>query len=304
MMRFAFNPRALWLAALLATVVALQAPAGRAAEDTWCPNGGVVRMGAIPAEDAAAMLPVFQPFADAISARLGCKVELFVGTSYNANIEAMRSKRIEIGTFGGLSYVLAHQVANAQAFAVEANKAGEAFHDWASIVTPKSTGITTLKQVAGHSFAYADPDSTSGHLFPAYALKSAGIDPDTGIRPYYAGNHAASWEALRNHKVDVGELDRFTTRIAMAKGEIDPNDYVTLWKSAPLPGGPMAIRGDLPESFKERVRKAVYAVDLSNIPDPNKILNGVRWVPVSDSDYNQVRAVVSTLHIDLTKVGQ
>ncbi len=34
----------------------------------------------------------------------------------------------------------------------------------------------------GHCFAFADPASTSGHLFPAYWLAKNGLDPDKGIR--------------------------------------------------------------------------------------------------------------------------
>ena len=44
----------------------------------------------------------------------------------------------------------------------------------------KSSGVKTLADVKGRSFAYADPASTSGHLFPAFGLSKNGIDPDKG----------------------------------------------------------------------------------------------------------------------------
>jgi hypothetical protein len=77
----------------------------------------------------------------------------------------------------------------------------------------QNRGIT-LSQLGGHSFAYSAPASTSSHLYPAHGLKANGIDPDSDVQAVYAGSHTASFEAIRNHKVDTGELN--SDRIATA----------------------------------------------------------------------------------------
>jgi len=41
---------------------------------------------------------------------------------------------------------------------------------------------------------------------PAFGLKSNGIDSDSGVQALFARSHTASFEAIRNHKVDAGEL--------------------------------------------------------------------------------------------------
>ena len=57
-----------------------------------------------------------------------------VTTSYNAEIEAMRASKLEFGEFGPLGYVLAHQVAQAEAVARFAGEEGPSTY-YASIVT-------------------------------------------------------------------------------------------------------------------------------------------------------------------------
>ena len=109
-----------------------------------------------------------------IGDKLGCEVKVFVTTNYNAEIEAMRNGKLEIGEFGPLGYVLAHQVAKAQAVAAFGNKDGKPDTYWASLVTYPGSGIKTVADIRGHSFAFSDPASTSGHLFPAYGLRKAG----------------------------------------------------------------------------------------------------------------------------------
>ncbi|MFJ2991295.1 phosphate/phosphite/phosphonate ABC transporter substrate-binding protein [Pandoraea sp. NPDC087047] len=273
-----------------------------------CPNDGVVRFGVEPYESSARMLPVYTDIAKLIGDKLGCKVELYIATSYNAEIEAMRNNKLEFAQFGPLGYVLAHQVAHADAVATFANENGSPQNYYASIVTWPGSSVKTLADAAGKSFAYADPASTSGHLFPAYGLRKNGIDPDKGVKAIYAGSHTASFEALRNHKVEAGELNSEEIASARLHGEYDDKAYVTLWKSDPIPVDPMAVRGDLPAEFKARLGKILSNLDLKELPEADQkfmIANAtpaLKTVPQTDAAYNQIRDLVSTLHIDLSKL--
>lgn len=269
-----------------------------------CPNGGTVRFGIEPFEAIGKLQPLYDSIGQLLSAKLGCKVEIYIATNYNAEIEAMRAGKLEIGEFGPLGYILAHQIADAEAVATFAQPDGKKAATYtASIVTMPGSGITNIKQVAGRSFAFSDPDSTSGHLFPAYGLRKNGIDPDTGVKGVYAGSHTASFEAIRNRKVDAGEFNSQVMDSAMAAGQYHDGDFVTLWKSDPIPTDPIAVRKDLPDSFKARVREAFVSLDLTAV-DPANILKGFghKFVGVDDSLYQPIRDLVSTLNIDLTKL--
>jgi phosphonate transport system substrate-binding protein len=291
--------------ALTLAAGALGAAVPALAADADCPNGGVVRFGVEPFEAAANLVPVFDDVGKIIAKDLGCEVQIFIPTSYNAEIEAMRNGKLEVGEFGPLGYVLAHQVAKAEAVATFSNLKGEPDTYTASIVTWPGSGITTLAGVAGHSFAYSDPASTSGHLFPAFGLRKAGIDPDHGITAIYAGSHTSSFEAIRHHKVEVGELNSEQIKAASNQNEYDAKDFVTLWQSQPIPNDPITVRGDLPEGFKARLTKVLQNLDLSALPPAERkhlMGAGPRIVPTTDAAYDIVRQLVDTLNIDLAKL--
>jgi phosphonate transport system substrate-binding protein len=296
-----------WGALLVAAISWLAAdPAARAASAGDCPNGGVVRMGVEPYDTAPRLIPVYQQIGKLVGEKLGCEVKVYIATNYNAEIEAMRSGKLEIGEFGPLGYVLAHQVAKAEAVAIFANKAGEPDTYWASLVTYPGSGITTVAQIRGHSFAFSDPASTSGHLFPAYGLRKGGIDPDKDIRAIYAGSHTSSFEALYNHKVDAGELNSEQLESAKQRGHYKDGDLVFLWKSAPIPTDPITVRGDLPEPFKQRLIIVLQNLDLSSLPETDRKimgLHGMRLVPQTDGAYDGIRDLVKTLNIDLSKLS-
>lgn len=294
-------------AAMAAALTLLGVPLeGQAASAADCPNGGVVRFGVEPYDTSAKLVPIYEHIGRLIAEKLGCEVKIFVTTNYNAEIEAMRNGRLEIAEFGPLGYVLAHQIAKAEAVAAFGDKNGSPATYWASIVTYPGSGISNLADVRGHSFAFSDPASTSGHLFPAYGLRKAGLDPEKDIRPIYAGSHTSSFEALYNHKVDAGELNSAQLESASQRGHYKDGDLVFLWKSDPIPGDPVTVRGDLPEGFRERAIRVLQTLDLSALPEADRKvmgLSGVRLVPQTDKAYDGIRDLVTTLKIDLEKLS-
>jgi phosphonate transport system substrate-binding protein len=292
--------------AMVAVSFVATSPRARAADAKDCPNDGVVRFGVEPFDTSAKLVPIYDHVGKLLSEKIGCEVKVYIATNYNAEIEAMRNDKLDVGEFGPLGYVLAHQVAKAEAVASFSNKDGQPDTYWASIVTYPGSGIKTLADVRGHSFAFSDPASTSGHLFPAYGLRKAGIDPDKDIRPLFAGSHTASFEALYNHKVDAGELNSEQMQSAEQRGEYKDGTFVFLWKSGPIPSDPIAIRGDLPAEFKKRLTVALQTLDLNSLPEADRKiigLGGLRLVPQTDAAYDPIRDLVKTLNIDLQKLS-
>lgn len=295
--------------AIVATVAgavlsALAGPAAHAAASD-CPNGGTVRFGVEPFEAAAKLVPIFDRVGEVLAKQLGCDVQMFVATSYTAEVEAMRAGKLEVGEFSPFSYVLAHELAHADAVATFSNSDGKPDTYTAGIVTWPGSGITSLKEVAGHTFGYSDPTSNSGHLFPAYALKQAGIDPDTGVKPLYSGSHTASFEALRNHKVEAAELNSQQIVSSTSAGIYKPGDYVELWRSNPIPVDPVAVRRDLEPSFKARLIHVLQTLDLTSLSASDlRMFGSGRLIAQADGAYDGIRDLVSVLNIDLKKLGE
>lgn len=294
------------LSGALTALAVLSSPAA-AATAADCPNGGTVRFGVEPYDTAPRLTPIYDHIAKMIGDKIGCKVEVFIAISYNAEIEAMRNDKLDIAEFGPLGYVLAHEVAKAQAVAAFGSPDGKPDTYWASLVTYPNSGIKTVAEIKGHSFAFSDPASTSGHLFPAYGLRKAGIDPDKDIKAIYAGSHTASFEALYNHKVDAGELNSTEIESATQRGEYKDGQFVFLWKSNPIPTDPIVVRGDLPADFKARVTKVLQTLDLRSLSeDDRKVMIGTgitQLVPQTDGAYDGIRDLVKTLNIDLEKLS-
>src|SRR5262245_39227160 len=150
-----------WLAA--GAMVALAGVAG--AQGTAKP--GVITVGFIPAEDSRAMVRQSQAILDIVAQHTGMKIDTFVGSDYNATIEALRSGHVDVALLGPFPYVLATTVAPVEAFAVTVTARTMQPSYQSIIIAPKDAPIRSLADIKGKSFAFVDPGSTSGFMVPS-----------------------------------------------------------------------------------------------------------------------------------------
>jgi phosphonate transport system substrate-binding protein len=278
------------------------ATAGRAAGS--CPRS-TVSFGVEPYDSGAKFVGAYKTLTSLLTQKLGCTVKLFVATNYTAEVEAMRAKKLDIGEFGPLGYIFAHKLANAQPVAVFATKDRKPVTYTAALWVPTDSQIQSVADLKGHTIAFSDPGSTSGNLFPRYALLKAGLDPDTEVKIQFAGSHTASLLALTNGKVDAGEVNSQQQATASAAGQFDASKFRTIWRSAPIPNDPITVRGDLPAAFRQAVTKALLSLTPKQLTTLDTEL-GVDSGPMiagRDSLYNQIRDLVAVEKIDIQHIG-
>lgn len=258
----------------------------------------VLSIGLVPAEDPRVMIADNQALIDALRQSLDMEVKPFVATDYNGVIEALRAKKLDVALLGPFSYVLAASIAEVDPIAIpETQKQGPSYHSL--IVARKDRNIRTLADLRGRSFAFVDPSSTSGHLFPKTAMLRAGLNPDTDLRAIFAGSHDASVIAVQNGKVDAAAVADGLLDAAVARGMVKADEIQIVWTSEPIPGAPVVYRRDLPEALKQRIRAAFGA--MHDIPwSRGTVIK--RWVPASDENYAVVRETAKLLKLDLTKM--
>ncbi|WP_213953690.1 MULTISPECIES: phosphate/phosphite/phosphonate ABC transporter substrate-binding protein [unclassified Variovorax] len=261
---------------------------------------GALTVGLIPSEDSRAMIANSQAMMDMLAKALGMPVKPFVAADYNGVIEALRSGRLDVAYLGPFSYVLGTTIAPIEAFAVaETKKAGRTFY-YSQIVAHKDTGIKTIKDLKGKTFAFVDPSSTSGHLFPKAGLIKAGFNPDTDFgRVIFSGSHDSSAIAVENKKVDAAAIADRILDAAIAKGLAKREDLVEVWRSDPIPESPTVWRKNLSPDLKSRVQAAF--LEVKDIPWSDQgLLNGFH--PTTDAAYNVIRDTAKLLNLDLSKM--
>jgi phosphonate transport system substrate-binding protein len=258
----------------------------------------VLRIGLVPAEDPRLIIADNEALMDSLRASLGMEIKPYVATDYNGVIEALRAKKLDVALLGPFSYILAASITEVDPIAVpETQRQGASYR--ALIIARKDRNIRSLADLKGKTFAFVDPSSTSGHLFPKSAMLRAGLNPDTDLRAIFAGSHDASVLAVQNGKVDAAAVADSLFQAAVARGVLKADELVIVWTSDPIPGAPLVIRRDLPEPLKQRIR-AAFAT-MHDIPWAKGTVIK-RWVPATDENFAVVREMSKILNLDLRKM--
>lgn len=249
-----------------------------------------IRLGLIPTEGGADIQTRFKPLIDHLESRLGMKVEPFSASDYAGIITAMAHKHIDFAYFGPKSYVEASARAGAEALALELNKTGAKGY-YGVIITNKNSGITTLEQATNKTktFAFTDPNSTSGCLVPSVLFyRDLKTPPENLFKEVsFSGSHGASILAVKNNKVQVAATNNIDLDRMMEKGAVSKDDFNIIWQSELIPGSPMCGRKDLPESLKAAFTGALMSFNF-NRKGLDKLQTG-GYAPVDDTTYDVVR---------------
>ncbi|WP_291431214.1 phosphonate ABC transporter substrate-binding protein [Deinococcus sp.] len=246
-----------------------------------------INFGIIPLEGSSAQAERFQPLFSYLSKTLGVKVKPYVGADYAAVILAMQNKKLDAAYFGPKSYIEAAD--RAGAIAIVRDNALKGGMGYQSIIISKGGGpIKTMADAAGKDFAFVDPNSTSGYLVPmAHFLLEMKVKPEEYFkRTTFAGSHENVVMGVVNGTIPVGATNNLDFARAVESGNVKQGDLNVLWTSKVIPSGPIAVRKDLPQSFRDAMKNALLKFnDKAGLEQ----LQLKSYVAASDGDYNPIR---------------
>ncbi|MEB3195842.1 MAG: phosphate/phosphite/phosphonate ABC transporter substrate-binding protein [Candidatus Sericytochromatia bacterium] len=288
--------------ALGAALVAVLAWAGPA--QAYTPK--VLRVGFVPSENLQNILKKTRPVIDALHRELKLQVVPFVATDYTGIIEAMRANKLDVAFFAPGAYVLAEKKANALVI-LKAQRKGKSFF-YSSVITHRDSGIKRLTDLKGKTFAFVDPASTSGGVYPKVMFLNAGLNPDRDFtRVIYAGGHDAAVLAVLNKKVDAAATfsndtrgeDSAWTQFLTKPGEAAAIQAIAF--SKPIPSDLIAVHREMEAPLIQQVRKVFTG--MSATPQGRKQLWDLyridAFVDSTPEDFEPVREAFSKVGLPI-----
>ncbi|TAK07908.1 phosphate/phosphite/phosphonate ABC transporter substrate-binding protein, partial [bacterium] len=266
----------------------------------------ILRVGFVPSENVQQVAQNAQPIVEIMERKLGMEVQPFVATDYTGVVEALRANKLEVAFLSPASYVLAKGEANIRVI-LKSHRKGLAYY-YAAIITRSDSGIRSLEDLRNKSFAFVDPISTTGHVYPKKMFKEHGIDPTKDFKNVlFSGGHDATVLAILNRKVDAGAtFANFTDGkdaawIQYLKNPQEQRMIRAIAYSEPIPADNLVINGNLDPGLAKKVEEVF--LELSRDPAGQKMLRDLYqidgFVPASDQDYDAVREAFQIAGINL-----
>lgn len=138
---------------------------------------------------------------------LGRKVEFVVRDSYSETMDLLRLRKLDFAWICDYPYLRLKREVRLMAVPVYR---GKPLYRSYIIVPATDTYSRSLGDLRGTVFAYADPYSNSGYLYPRYAAKQLGEDPNRFFwRTFFTWSHRGVVEAVAAGLVHGGAVDSY-----------------------------------------------------------------------------------------------
>ena len=258
-------------------------------------------IGILGGENAQDRMTSNECFRAKVEEALGVPVKLFTPADYDGVIQGLLGGTIDYAGLGASAYAKIY-LTNPEAVDVQLTTQNvDGTTGYYSIgFARKDSGITSVDDAKGKSFAFADPNSTSGYLVPAAELSATyGKLEDYFSEVKMSGGHEQTIVGVAKGDFDAGVAwadglgnweDGFTNgafRKAADAGLVDMNEITEIWRSKLIPNGPYVIRRSLPQDVKDKMFALVDTMWQTDPACAYALAAGEAkdFVPVKHEDY-------------------
>lgn len=255
----------------------------------------------VPSQNADTLEAKAKPLEKLLSDKIGIPVKVSVSTDYNTIIEAMASKKVDVGFLPPTAYVLAKEkgaaevILQAQRFGVQ-DDTGAPTTDLVDfyksmIIVKKDSSIQSVADLKGKKIAYQNVTSSAGFVWPAAKLMDAGLDPLKDVEAITVKGHDQGVLAVLNGDVDAAAIFQDARNTVKKDYPSVFEDTRVLAFTEPIPNDTISVRSDMSQEWIEKLQNAF--IELGKDEEGHKIISEIYthegYVKSDDSRFDIVR---------------
>ena len=232
----------------------------------------------------------YKPMAEYLAKKLGQPVRLRTVDTWEGLAKSLASGETDMALMGPWGYVLANHQAGAEVVATILYQGKPEY--FAIMVTSPKSGINSIDDMKGKTFAFGDKGSTSGYLIPFHEFQKRGIDPDKYFSKVIYTKHQAIETQVTRGDLDAGADYNRNRDTMINDGLIKAQDSKIVWTSAPLPNDAFAVSKDLAKdkAFTAKLTKALEDMGAELKTEANLLPNNYTgFVAKTNAYYKPIR---------------
>ena len=245
-------------------------------------------------------LESYAPFLDYLEAKLNRPVELIQRRTYLEINDLIERGEVDIAFVCTSAYVEGHDTFGMELL-VGPQVNGKTTYN-SILIVPADSQAQDMADLRGKVFAFTDPISLTGRVYPTSLVQALGFTPEEFFaRTFFTYSHDEAIRAVASGVADGAAVDSLVFQFALAR---DPSlkDKVRIIHTSPDFGIPPVVVSPF---TRPQVKAEIQSLLLSMINDPDAqaalLSIGVdRFVPIDDSAYDGVRALLDVIPLPAT----
>lgn len=224
-----------------------------------------------------------------IGKKLGMKVKFVARETYSEVNALLESGDIAMAFVCGGPYIRGHKDFNLELLVVPQVGGKTVYYSY--IIVAKNSSINRFEELKGKTFAFVDPMSNTGMLYPKYILYRTGESPKSFFKKFiYTYSHDNSIKAVAEGIVDAAAVDSLVWDYLNNKNSHYTFATKIIKVSKPFGIPPVVASPKLSPDLKRKIKEILLHIHEDE--EGKEILRNMlieRFVEADDSIYNGIR---------------
>ncbi|RMF02753.1 MAG: phosphate/phosphite/phosphonate ABC transporter substrate-binding protein [Chloroflexi bacterium] len=231
----------------------------------------------------------YSALASYLSSKIGRPVELVQRRTYAEVNELVENNKVDVAFVCTSAYIIGNRDFGMELLVAPQVDGATTYQSW--LIVPADSPAQNLSDLRGKTFAFTDPWSNSGRVFPTAMVKDLGETPETFFgRTFYTYSHDDAIRAVANGVADGAAVDSLVYQYAVAREPELGNKTKIIHRSPAFGIPPVVTSPHLRPQTKAELQSIL--LDMTNDPAGQAALDVLdidRFVLTSDTQYNSAR---------------
>lgn len=237
----------------------------------------------------------YSPFLDYLETKLNRPVELVQRRTYLEINDLIEHGEVDVAFVCTSAYIQGHDTFGMELLVAPQVNNKTIYNSY--LIVPAESKAQSMSDLRGKVFAFTDPISLSGRVYPTYLVQELGFTPEEFFgRTFYTYSHDEAIRAVASGVADGAAVDSLVYEYAIAR---DPSlaERVKVIHRSPDFGIPPVVVSPF---TRPQVKADLQTLLLAMAEDPasSEALASIgveRFVLIDDSAYDSVRSLVGVI---------
>ena len=237
----------------------------------------------------------YTPLLAYIERHLNRPIELVQGSNYAEVNDLLRAGDVDLAFVCTGAYLMGVQDFGMKILVAPEVKGETAYYSW--IIVPAESSAARIEDLRGKTFAFTDPLSLSGRLYPIHLLESLGYNVETFFgKTFFTYSHEASIRAVANKLADGAAVDSLVYQFMVEREPQIGEKTRVIHVSPPFGIPPVVVSPNLRPQLRAELEEIF--LHMHEEPDGRAALNSIgvdRFLLLADSAYDTARQLNALL---------
>ncbi len=239
----------------------------------------------------------YQPLLDYLSETLDRPVELVQRRTYQETNDLIESGEVDVAFVCTSAYIAGHDEFGMELLAAP-QVSGESVY-YSLLIVPADSIAQSMRDLEGSVFAFTDPMSYSGRIYPTFLVDELGQSPDSFFsRTFFTYSHDDAIYAVADNLADGAAVDSLVYEFALERDPTLANRVHVIHRSPPFGIPPVVISPNIRPQQSVLLQEVL--LKMHENPDGRTALDTLdieQFEVIDDSAYDSARDVVNSVEL-------